>query len=98
MRFVVQEWGEVERPATKPHVTMGEPRVLASSAALQIFTPCMRTSILNARLIKGWTVNKLAEVTHTTPDSIKRLERGTEFPTAALLAALQQALSVRLIP
>lgn len=75
-----------------------KPSVGISGAAIQNLTPCIRLTILNKRLSKGWTVAELAAKIGEPPEIIKAFENGSTFPDSNALQKLQNVLEVKLLP
>lgn len=98
MRFITQEWFAVEKSLNSDELPLKDARFSVNSAVLQTLTPCIRMTILNARLSRGWTVKNLADAINVNIESIKKFENGLAFPEATIISLLQEVLGVRLVP
>jgi len=100
MHFISEEWREMQgvkkSQSTKQKCENVQSTV--SSIILHNYVPCIRLTVINARLQKRWTVDELAQHVNTTADTIKQIESGDIFPSAALIAALQESLSIQIVP
>lgn len=98
MHAVTQEWTEIETQREERRAPERKVRACPSGALLQTLTPCIRLTVINARLHRRWTVASLAERIGVSVGLVRDIEEGNVLPDNSTIMALEAALDVKLVP
>lgn len=101
LHHISQCWSLTEHRATKAEgdgMGSNRPHPIVTSACVESLAPNVRLLIQQARLMRCWTIEDLADRIGVEPMRIQKYESGMEFPMADVLGRLQDVLQVMLVP